>query len=135
MFSDGEPWLRSALEDLFEGQLRHPERASFYAWATEILCDHLGERLEDDDQVGWLDDLELGTGLEDSGPPLPIPPHPDTPLIGYLTAQRVAAQYERLKDADLRHEDDESIAEAREIVRSWLRQATESGRSLVSLTN
>jgi hypothetical protein len=131
-FAEGEPWIRDALKDIVAGKIQRPERAMFYVWATELLCHHLGRELELGD-VGWLDDLEIGTGLEDSGPPLPIPRHKDTPLLGFLTAEEVVEQYERLMNEDLSHEDDD-VEEARETVLSWLREAADQRKALVTLT-
>jgi hypothetical protein len=130
--AEGKPWFRDALDDMIAGEPRHPERAMFYVWATELLCHHLGKELERGD-VAWLDDLELGTGLEDSGPPLPIPRHNDSPLLGFLTAEQVANEYERLKNENLSHED-EDVEEGRRTVFSWLREAAEQRKALVTLT-
>jgi hypothetical protein len=132
--SRGAPTLREALAQILRGQIAGRQGAEFqYGYAAELLCKHLGRPLDNDDLIELVEDLEIPTGLTDSGPPLPIPTSDAFPAVGFLTADRVRGEYARLKDQDLSH-DDEDIAAAREEFRSYLRQANDLGLGIVMLT-
>ena len=99
---------------------------------TELLCKHLGHRLENDDLIEFIEILEIPTGLTTSGPPLPIPRPHDFPDVGFLTADQVQQEYFSLKDQDLSHED-EDIQEAREGFPLLLEAGVRERAGLVSL--
>jgi hypothetical protein len=122
--------LRAALRDLIAGDVP-AECDTAHLLAFETLCKFLGERLDDDDRLADLDDLEIQTGLLTSGPPVALPGFADR--VGFLTADQVRGEYARLKDDDLAH-DDPDIEAARIMLRSFLEQAQASGLSLVTIT-
>ena len=131
----GAPSLREALSQILRGQITGGEGTEFqYGYAAELLCKHLGQRLDNDDLIEFVDDLEIPTGVLSSGPPLPIPTPLDFPMIGFLTADEVREEYDRLKDQDLSH-DDEDIEAAREEFRSYLLQANDQGLGIVTFAS
>ena len=127
----GAPPLREALAQIVRGKITGKQGTEFqYGYAVELLCKHLGRPLENEDLIEFVDDLEIPTGVLSSGPPLPIPPPLDFPVIGFLTAEQVREEYAQLKDQDFSH-DDEDIEAAREEFRSYLRQANDQGLGIV----
>jgi hypothetical protein len=131
--SEGAPTQREALAQIIEGKITGPDWAGFqYGYATEILCEHLGHWLEDENLIHDIEDLEIPTGLSNyNGLLFPVPEPDDFPDIRFLTAEQVREDYERLTGLDLSHEDEELEA-AREEFRSYFRQASEKGLGLVT---
>jgi AcrR family transcriptional regulator len=129
----GAPSLREALSQIIRGRITGPDWAGFqYGYATELLCKHLGHPLDSAGCMGRVADLGIPTGLDGSGPPLPIPRPKYVPIIGFLTADEVGVEYRRIRDQDLSHR--EELAEARDEFRSFLRQASEKNLGLVTFT-
>ncbi len=65
----GQLTLRQALSDVIAGNVPADSEVE-HLLAFEILCKFLGERLDDDDRLGDLEDLEIPTCLLKSGPPV-----------------------------------------------------------------
>ena len=126
----GQVTLRQAMSDLIGGDLP-VDTVVEHLLAFEILCKFLGERLDDDDLLGDLDDLKIPTRLLKSGPPVSLPRFEDR--VGFLTPEEVAHEWAGLKGADLSH-DDEDIEAARVMLRSFIEQAHASGKALVTIT-
>ena len=129
-YHPGQATLREALNDLIAGDVPADSQVG-HLLAFEILCKFLGERLDDDDRLGDLDDLEIPTRLLQSGPPVKLPGFEDR--VGFLTPDEAAREWASLKGADLSH-DDEDIEAARMILRSFIEKAHASGKSLVTIT-
>src|SRR4029079_4918799 len=101
------PTQEEALRQIIAGKIKGPDWAGFqYGYVLELLCEHLGQILPNDDVIAFISDLEIPTALHESGPPIPIPTPRDFPSIGYLTAGQVREEYERLNAQDLSHECD-----------------------------
>ena len=126
----GQLTLRQAMRDLIAGDVPVDTEVE-HLLAFEILCKFLGERLDDDDLLGDLEDLEIPTRLLKSGPPVRLPGFEDR--VGFLTPEEVAHEWAELTGADLSH-DDEDIEAARVMLRSFIEQAHASGKSLVTIT-
>jgi hypothetical protein len=126
----GQLTLRQAMGDLIAADVPIDTEVE-HLLAFEILCKFLGERLDDDDLLGDLGDLEIPTRLLNSGPPIRLPGFEDR--VGFLTPEEVAHEWAELKDADLSH-DDEDIEAARVMLRSFIERAHASGKSLVTIT-
>jgi hypothetical protein len=132
LYGEGEHEIspREALRRLIEGDIPPDSYAGCIA-AFEILCTHVGERLDDEDLLGDLWDLDIETALLRSGPPIPLAGLEDR--IGFLTVDQAADEFERLKDRDLSHPD-EDIEAAREKLRYFIEQARSRGKALVTVT-
>jgi hypothetical protein len=126
----GQLTLRQALSELIAGDVPVDSEVE-HLLAFGLLCKFLGERLDDDDLLGDLDDLEIPTRLLKSGPPVRLPGFEDR--VGFLTTEEVAHEWAGLKDVDLSH-DDEDIEAARVMLRSFIEKARASGESLVTIT-
>ena len=126
----GQSTIRQALSDLIAGDVLADSKVE-HLLAFEILCRFLGERLDDDDRLGDLDDLEIPTRLLKSGPPVKLPGFEDR--VGFLTPEEATREWASLKAADLSH-DDEDIGAARMILRSFIEQAQTRGKCLVTIT-
>ncbi len=126
----GQLTLRQALSGLIAGDVPADCEVE-HLLAFEILCKFLGERLDDDDRLGDLEDLEIPTRLLKSGPPVRLPEFEDR--VGFLTPEETAQEWASLKGADLSH-DDKDIEAARLMLRSFIEKAHVSGKSLVTIT-
>ena len=132
VYGEGEDEVspREALRRLIDGTI--PSNCDGgYLSAFEMLCAELGERLDDEDLLADLWDLNIETALLRSGPPIPLPGLEDR--IGFLTPNEAADEFDRLKERDLSDED-EDIQAAREKFRSLLEQARSAGKALVTVT-
>jgi hypothetical protein len=129
---DGALTLEVALDEIVAGKITGDRSSGFqYGNATELLCVQLGEELESE-CLGSLTDLELETGLQTSGSPLPTPAPEDFPEIGFLTSTQVHAELAQLK-AD--HGEDDDLAEVQGELISHLERATELGTGLVTFAS
>ena len=72
------------------------EHAATYGYVLKAVCERLtgGELLNG--EVACVRDLPLDLLLPGSGPPVPIPVDSDFPEIGFLTAEQVPEELERL---------------------------------------
>lgn len=100
------------LSDLVSGNLN--QSGAEHGYALEIMCFTLGKLLPDDDLIGDLEPLELETPLQLPRIPVPLKEYHDFPVISFLTAEEVAAEFQRLSRLNLEFPSDEDIEEARE---------------------
>ncbi|MBN73774.1 MAG: hypothetical protein CME32_31345 [Gimesia sp.] len=100
------------LSDLVSGNLN--QSGAEHGYALEIMCYTLGKLLPDDDLIGDLEPLELDTPLQQPRIPVPLKEYNDFPVISFLTAEEVAAEFQRLSRLNLEFPSDEDIEEARE---------------------
>ena len=128
---DGAPTLREAVHAIVTAGKKDKRWAWQYAYALEVLCRALGERLENDDLIAFVTDLDLETRLNDTRLPLGLPEPSDFPVVSYLTADEVRTEYDRFKDEDVTVGDDEELDEARVEFVGYLRQAAERGQAIV----
>jgi hypothetical protein len=127
---EDEVSFREALHRLIEGTIpSNCDRG--YLSAFEMLCAELGERLDDEDLLADLWDLNVETALLRPGPPIPLPGLEEH--IGFLTPNQAADEFDGVKERDLSDED-EDIRATREKFRSFLEQARSEGKALVTVT-
>lgn len=127
----GDPTVLDGLRALIEGDLldSYVGRAK-QLYALEMLCEHVGRRLDGQGHVAFIDDLGMETALLAYEPPLDLPRADDFPSVAYLTAEQVRDEYARFTAIDTEHEDPE-IAEGREEFVGWLQQCADEGLALV----
>lgn len=127
----GCPGSAQALgELLILGAPSSKEHPAMYGYVLGILCDHLGEYLEE--EIVCVGDHPYESRLTTSGPPLPIPyDKGDFPEIGYLASAEIPAEIERIDAAP--GVDDEELAEDISNYRALLVTAQSKGLGIVSL--
>jgi hypothetical protein len=132
-----------ALREIFEGHFSKPRLYSRYGWALEILCDFLGERLDngpfcpcDDDWYEQLDEVleEAGVPIRflylTGNPPIPLPSQNDWPEVGHWTNLEIR-QAAPLLVGRLLQVEDEEVGEALEAMQGWLGQAAKVRGSIL----
>lgn len=103
---------------------------AMYGYVLGILCDHLGEFL--DEEIVCVSDHPYESRLNTSGPPVPIPyDTSDFPEIGYLSHADIPAEISRIDAAP--KVDDEEIAEDIDAYRAMLEDVHSKKLGLVSL--
>lgn len=128
----GDPSLGEALRQIVVGETKADRHSHQYGYALKLLCEVDGEWLPDDDALGDLEPLELGSPLEQYRLPIDIPANKDFPYISFLDASEVKREAERLASLDLDDPDDEDIEEARRAYVACIEQAAEQGRAVIS---
>tara|TARA_R110002049_G_C9088513_1_gene556117 strand:- start:466 stop:1323 length:858 start_codon:yes stop_codon:yes gene_type:complete len=118
------------LSDLVSGNLN--QSGAEHGYALEIMCFTLGQLLPDDDLIGDLEPLELETPLQQPRIPVPLKEYHDFPVISFLTAEEVAAEFQRLSRLNLEFPSDEDIEEAREAFFACIKIAADEKLSVVA---
>jgi hypothetical protein len=122
-----------ALSRIVHGRIDpDPGGAAAYAVALGALCDHLGERLDNEMFQDTGGDYLSEAGLDDllqTGPPLPIPHTGDFPVVGHLPPQRAAEEVARLER--LPPHPDPIVMRGRSQYDDWLQAATREQRGIV----
>ncbi len=118
------------LSDLVSGNLN--QSGAEHGYALEIMCFTLGQLLPDDDLIGDLEPLELETPLQQPRIPVPLKEYHDFPVISFLTAEEVAAEFQRLSRLNLEFPSDEDIEEAREAFFKCIKIAADEKLSVVA---
>ena len=145
---EDEPSLDEALYEIIEGKPQRGHYGHKYAYALEMICLHLGERLPDRCLSAmrgeWADAVEralAGSGVPRDvfslldhlmyrGAPVAIPVPGDFPFIGYLKSEEVGAALGAVESADVSTLDPE-LREAVAEVRGWLEACAASACDLV----
>lgn len=130
--NDGDPPLGEALRRIVAGEAAGSTPSHQYGYALRLLCEVEGEWLPDDDAIGDLDPLGLGSPFERYRLPLDVPANQDFPFISYLDAAEVRREVQRLAALDLSYPADEDIREAREAYAACMARAAEQGKAVVS---
>ena len=129
--ANGALTREAALAELIRGTLSAAESSAFqYGYALETLCRHVGTQLETD-MLGEIGGIGLADELATSGPPVPIPPPDDFPVMGYLTHQQAAAELHRIAASPPSHPEP-SVRLAIEQLRSCLEHASRQRVDLVA---
>ena len=118
------------LSDLVSGNLN--QSGAEHGYALEIMCFTLGQLLPGDDLIGDLEPLELETPLQQPRIPVPLKEYHDFPVISFLTAEEVAAEFQRLSRLNLEFPSDEDIEEAREAFFACIKIAADEKLSVVA---
>jgi hypothetical protein len=123
-----------ALRQLVMGEELDKDSAVQYGFALKMLCGQIGDVILPDAWGGVSWRALVATGLDkvlmQSGPPVPLPPMPGSPVIGHLTAEEVAAKVLELGDAHPSN-DDEDLQELLEEYWGWLREAARKKKDIV----
>jgi hypothetical protein len=147
------PTLREALHGIVAGTIPTEEGASRYAWALELICQHIGTPLANEPFLGFrgVDTLlqvdRLGDLVDRWHPPIPIPNPYDVSGITFLSCEEARTALARLPEVPLTMPfeldpecADENIIEVwREEwikrmqvqYRSWLEEAVHTGKDIV----
>lgn len=128
---DGDPPLGEAVRRIVAGEAAGRPPSHQYGYALRLLCEVEGEWPPDDDAIGDLGPLGLGSPFERPRLPLDIPANRDFPFVSYLDAAEVKVEAERLAALELSHPGDEGIEEAREAYAACLARAAEQGKAVV----
>lgn len=139
--SEGVPSTETALDDIFAGKATKRKHGFQYGYALEIICRHLGKRVDDLDMT-WVDELIdpllkkhkkpnaqklLGSGSF----PMPIPKPADFPEIGTIDAAGMTALGAALDAIEEDAEDDDDATEVIEELRGWLASAKKAKKQIV----
>ena len=144
-FDDEEPSANEALQHIIDGTIPEGVRGGVYAYAFELLVEHLGTFLDNSAVYPWRspDFGPVDRALEAMDVPFKMSvlygfslpaelPHPDDfPLTGWVDAATVKAVYEAFSTAPSVNMDPET-AEIVTCIRGWFREAARSGTGLVS---
>jgi len=132
---EGAPSLSDALRQLVMGEPLDDDSGFMYAYATELLVSHLGERLDVDD-IGWVSDLKLDSPLDlDHRIPVEIPQPADFPSFSHLTRDELQPQLEtiqRVMQADTTDED--GLNDLRQELHDALHHARKKKLDVVTFT-
>lgn len=93
--------LGQALKHLVMGERPDPASAHQYGYALMELCGHLGEEVAERDlwsSIRWevLESTGADQLLSQTGPPVPLLPMDDFPVMGHLQAAEIAALVAKL---------------------------------------
>jgi hypothetical protein len=129
--------IHKALQDIINAELDDlaPQTAFQYLYALEVLCLHLGTRLDGGGCIRDIEDVCWDTRLAElMPPPLGLPCPQDFPSVSYLTASQVKEECERFDDDDSEslYELGQETADAREDFLWWLKQCADRGLALMT---
>ena len=132
-WDDAELSPEQAAAELVEGNVCHPQEAHQYGYGLERLCQLLGTRLATiEGKKGMLSALNLNTPLANERSPVSLPKRDDFPVIGYLTADEVEREVERLRGLDLSYPRSAEIEEGRKTFLRCLKGAARRRTSIVA---
>jgi hypothetical protein len=132
-WQDEEISEEQAAAELIEGWVSKPQQAHQYGYGLERLCQLLGSRLATiEGKRGMLQALKLNTPLSKERSPVSLPQRDDFPVIGYLTADEVECEVERLRKLDLSSPKRAAIEEGRKTFFRCLKEAAKRRTSLVA---
>ena len=127
----GDPTVLDGLRALVNGDtLDSTIGRAQQLYGLEMLCEHVGKRLDGQGHVAYIDDLGLETALLTCEPPLDLPRADDFPSAAHLTAEQVRNEFARFADVETEGDDPE-IEEGREELIGWLQQCADQGLALV----
>jgi hypothetical protein len=132
-WEDEEVSQEEAAAELVEGTVSQPGAAHQYGYALERLCQLLGTRLATiEGKRGMLRALKLNTPLSRDRSPVRLPKRDDFPGIGYLTADELEREVERLRGLDLSYPASPEIEEDRRTFLRCLQKAAKRRAGVVS---
>ena len=138
----GTPSLAVALQQIIEGKIKAPKGSGYqYGYALEVLCAHLGERIEEEDLSwfhefidGYLKKVKSRSSMKLLGEdklPIRIPKPDDFPGIGSITLEQVIAATPFFTAAAKLATDDDDATEVFDEIVGWLKVAKKKKRGLV----
>ena len=131
--NDDDPILADAFSELISNSFKHPKAGHQYGYALEMLCRIIGDHLPDEDAIGHLGPLEIGSPLETPRHPINIPKQVDEiPRISYLEPNEVKTERTRLSTIEIAFPNDEDIEEAREAYKNCIDRAAEQNLAVVT---
>ena len=131
--SEDEPLtLMGALEQIIAGKIEPvPNGEHQYVYVMELLCQHMGEELDGQGHIRYMDDLDWEVAMDEFRTPFDLPYPGGFPNAFYLTTTEVAAEYKRFADEDT-DDDDSEVVDAREEYVWWLKQCVDKGLGMVA---
>lgn len=140
---DGAPTLTTCIDDIFAGKITKKQHGFQYGYALEVICAHLGSRI-DDLELSWFDeflDPYLKKAKQPSTQklvgrdvrPIAIPKPEDFPEIGTIDAAgmtKLAAALDAI-EASVEEDEDDDAAEVMEELRGWLSLAKKAKQQIV----
>jgi hypothetical protein len=145
IFEDAETSVDEALQHIIDGTIPEGARGGSYAYAFELLVEHLGAFLDNRAVCPW-NSPDLGpvdraleamgvpfkmSALYDFSLPVRLPYPNDFPLTGWVDAVTVKAVHDAFSAAPSVNMDSQT-AEVVTCIRGWFRDAARAGTGLVS---
>jgi len=135
------PSLGQAIDEIVAGKVTKKQHGSQYGYALEVLCMHLGTRV-DEEEFTWFDEFLDPLLKQAKQPdteklvgrgsiPMKIPEPADFPEIGTIDTKGIAAFTKALDAIEELAEDDDDAEEVIDEVRGWLAGAKKKRRQLV----
>ena len=132
-WEDAEISEEQAAAELIEGTVSQPQQGHQYGYGLERLCRILGKPLATiEGKRGMLHALQLNSTLSNERSPVSLPPRDDFPAIGYLTADEVEHEVERLRGLDLSYPKSAEIEKGRKTFFRCLKEAAKRGTGILS---
>jgi hypothetical protein len=128
----GAPALGEAVAGLFNGSVS--VKYSFQYWyACQLVCRHLGEILNDGDDVSFISALEFETPLANPRLFLPLGKPDDFPEVSFLSREEIRENIIRARQ----HQPDSSRVDLEQwqAFCKYLEAARQRGRDLVTFTH
>ena len=135
----------AALRELLSGTARG--EGPVYAYALELVCRRIGLPLRNAAlypvplaRLDTLDTVLAGAGfpirfalarLALAGSPVPLPPRPDFPSVGWIDASATKAFAKQWREAPVDHDDPWTTAALAEVA-EWARTASAEGEGLIA---
>jgi hypothetical protein len=145
---EDEPTLKQALHEIIDGTPLRKNYGHKYAYILEMLCQHYGQFLPNQNFTAmdsdWAETVDLGlttAGVPEEqlrlnnhlmcrGSPIRIPEPDDFPSIGYLREAEISPALGALETANFSRFDLD-VQEAVKEVRGWLEVCSRAGCDLV----
>lgn len=135
------PSLTTAIDDIFAGEAQHEDSGFQYGYALEVICKHLGKRI-DEEEFTWFDEFldpllkkrkqpSVEKLLGRNVYPMPIPEPDDFPEIGTIDTKGIAALAKALDAIEDDAEDNDDVTEILVEVRKWIASAKQAKRQIV----
>jgi hypothetical protein len=132
-WEDDEISEEQAAAELIQGRVSQPRQAHQYGYGLERLCQLLGSRLATiEGKRGMLQVLKLNTPLSNERSPVALPKRDDFPVIGFLAADEVEREVERLRGLDLSYPKSAEIEEDRKTFCRCLEKASKKRIGIVA---
>jgi hypothetical protein len=132
-WEDAEISEEQAAAELIEGRVSQPPQGHQYSYGLERLCQILGKPLATfEGKRGMLHALQLNSTLGDERSPVSLPPRDGFPAIGYLTADEVKHEVERLRGLDLSYPKSAEIEKGRKTFFRCLKEPAKRGTGIVA---
>lgn len=124
--------LMANLSALLKGKTNPGIPTCYHGYAAEQLCRVLGRRLEDEDLLGAVSQLQLGSKLDRPRELRKVPSDGDFPIISYLTHKELKKEISQMEEHGIDFPEDEDIDAARKVLLKCLKEAAPDLLSVVA---